>query len=163
VVTDDGACFSKQHTTSARTAMSLRPSIQKAHEAIQRSPRWAAKGSTCSCKILLSTGPPSLSCTRVIAMASCRSLSWWRQTSTAPSKLSANRKNAAAYATESSRQPNVIPPMLERALTKSSLAEERIRILQRRALPLGVLKVVGQQLLRHGLLLIPACHAPQAL
>ena len=45
--------------------------------------------------------------------------------------------------------------------TKSPFTEQGIRVLQRRSLPPGFLKVVGKQTLCHSLLSVPTCHPPK--
>ncbi len=47
--------------------------------------------------------------------------------------------------------------------TESSLAHEGVRVLERRRPPLWVVEIVGEKLLRNGLLAVPAGHAPQPL
>lgn len=59
-----------QLTMRDRTAMSRRPSIQKAQEAIHRFPSAAASGNTLVSRISFKTGPSSPSYARVMAMAS---------------------------------------------------------------------------------------------
>lgn len=84
-------------TINERTAISRRPSIQNAHEAIHRLPSDAASGRTLSSKIPFKTGPSSPSYARVIAIASWRSPIWFKQTWAASRIWSARRKNEAAY------------------------------------------------------------------
>lgn len=47
--------------------------------------------------------------------------------------------------------------------TKPPLAQQRVRVLERRRLPLGLVEVVAQQPLRGHALFVPRRHAPQAL
>lgn len=87
-------------TIRDRTAMSRRPSIQNAHDAIQRLPSDAASGRTLCSRISLRTGPSSPSYARVIAIASWRSPTWFIQTCAASRRWSARRNHAAAYSTD---------------------------------------------------------------
>lgn len=92
-------------TISTRTAISRLPSIQNAQVASHRFPSKAACGRTLSSRRVCKIGLSSPSCTRAIATASCRSLSWFTQTSTAACRLPARRKNEAAYSVDHG-QPN---------------------------------------------------------
>lgn len=47
--------------------------------------------------------------------------------------------------------------------TKPPLAQQRVRVLERRRLPLGLVEVIAQQPLRGHALFVPCRHAPQAL
>ena len=146
---------------SALAANSRRYNIQKAHDASHLSLSWAASGRTLSTSSSRRTGPLSLpSYIRAMAMASCRSFSWFRHTLTASFSESASRKNAAAYSDVCQYSSLAIR---SEQRTVSVLAQQRVSILQGSSPPLGLLEVISQQLLRCCLLLVPASHAPQAL
>lgn len=87
-------------TISTRTAISRLPSIQNAQVASHRFPSKAACGRTLSSRRACKIGLSSPSCTLAIATASCRSLSWFTQTSTAACRLPARRKKEAAYSVD---------------------------------------------------------------
>lgn len=47
-------------------------------------------------------------------------------------------------------------------LTESAPSKQRISVFECSSLPPWILEIVGKQADRHGLFLVPGCHAPQA-
>lgn len=140
--------------------MSRRPSIQNAQDAIHLFPSDAASGRTLSSRISLNIGPSSPSYARVMAIASCRSPTWFIRRWTASRKRSARRKNAAAYSDPMSAHTQTV---LVGTLTKPPLPEQRIRIFKRGRLPPRFPEVIRQQARSSCLLTVPVSYSPESL
>lgn len=134
----------KRHhlTINERTAMSRRPSIQKAHEAIHRFPSDAASGKTLSSRISLKMGPLSPSYARVIAIASCKSPTLFKQTLAASRSWSARRKKAAAYSGKMSEKAYFNSGRVQEDHTKPPFPKQGISVFQSYSLPSRFLEVI---------------------